>query len=214
MQIPPLFAWLQTAPSVAQTSMVTEAASWVVLGFLALMALLVIYYIYTGKINLSRLISEPTGDASMSRFQLLIFTFVIAASLFLIVASGKPTPAFPSVIPQGVLILLGISSSSYLVSKGIQFSTDEGVKERQPEVVISPSTAVAKAGGAPVQFTFKILRAEDRGVQWSVQHPSGGSIDDKGLYTPPAQAPTGPVTIIASSLADPHSTGSATVTVS
>ena len=112
-----------------EPALVIVMASWVVLGFLTLMGATIIYYIWTRKINLDRLISEPTGDASMSRFQLLIFTFVIAASFFLIVASGK-TPSFPSDVPRGVLLLLGISSSSYLVSKGIQFSDPAGVKEK------------------------------------------------------------------------------------
>lgn len=209
-----VLALLQSAPTVAQTNMVTEAASWVVLGFLALLGLVLIYYIYTEKINLTRLISEPTGDASMSRFQFLIFTFVIAASLFLIIASAKPTPQFPTEIPQGVLILLGISSSSYLVSKGIQFSSDEGVKERPVEVVISPSSATTTAGGNTVQFSYKILRASDQGVTWSVPDPSAGNIDSKGLYTPPKQAPTASVTVSATSVADPHVTGTATVIVS
>src|SRR5436309_2215230 len=88
----------------------TEISGWVALGFLALLGIAVLWYIFTERIDLSRLISEPSGDASMSRFQLLVFTFVIAASLFLITASVTP-PAFPAQIPQGVLLLLGISSS-------------------------------------------------------------------------------------------------------
>ena len=73
-----------------------------------------------GKINLSKLISEQDGTASMSRFQLLIFTFVIALSLLLLVASESKFPA----IPNEVLILLGISASTYGVSKGIQKSAE------------------------------------------------------------------------------------------
>jgi len=73
-----------------------------------------------GRINLSKLVSESDGTASMSRFQLLIFTFVIALSLVLMVASDSKFPA----IPNEVLILLGISASTYGVSKGIQKSAD------------------------------------------------------------------------------------------
>src|SRR5579863_5817146 len=62
-----------------------------------------------GRINLSKLVSESDGTASMSRFQLLIFTFVIALSLVLMVASDSKFPA----IPNEVLILLGISASTY-----------------------------------------------------------------------------------------------------
>src|SRR5689334_11727137 len=109
-----------------QQTWLTWASGWIALGFLGILGIAVLYYIFTQRIDLSKLLSETNGDASMSRFQLLIFTFVIAASLFLIVASPNP-PAFPKEIPNGVLILLGISASSYLVSKGIQFSSPEGV---------------------------------------------------------------------------------------
>ena len=71
-----------------------------------------------GKIDLSTLLTESGGGASMSRFQLLIFTFVIAFSLFRIVCTKG---AFPQ-IPTGVLLLLGISATTYGVSKGIQAS--------------------------------------------------------------------------------------------
>src|SRR5215471_19074358 len=79
--------------------------------------------IASGKIDISRLLEEKGangekgGGASMSRFQLLIFTFVIALSLFLIVVN---TGAFPDKIPPEVLTLLGISATTYAVSKGIQ----------------------------------------------------------------------------------------------
>jgi len=123
-----------------EPTLVVVAASWVVLGFLATLGATIIYFIWIGKINLDRVLSEPTGDASMSRLQLLIFTFVIAASFFLIVASGKQ---FPADIPRGVLLLLGISSSSYLVSKGIQFSDPSGVKDKKDD----PKTAEHKDAG-------------------------------------------------------------------
>src|SRR5207253_10702956 len=110
---------------------VTVAVTWVALGFMALLGVAILWFIFTGKIDLSRLISEPNGDASMSRFQLLIFTFVIALSLFLVIVA-KSTPAFPPEIPGSILALLGISASSYVVSKGIQFSSPEGVEDRPP----------------------------------------------------------------------------------
>src|ERR1043166_5303075 len=113
-----LLLLLQAGQTVTQTqayvpSWVSSLSAWVALGFLGLVGVAILYYVFTGKIDLSGLISEPTGDASMSRFQLLVFTFVIAASLFLIIASAAP-PAFPPTIPNGILLLLGISSSSYL----------------------------------------------------------------------------------------------------
>ena len=78
-----------------------------------------------GKIDLAKLISEKNGDASMSRFQFLIFTFVIALSLdFLTIKGG----GFPE-IPAGVYAILGISGGSYVISKGIQVA-----KEKPPTV--------------------------------------------------------------------------------
>lgn len=89
--------------------------------FLGLLGATVIVWIWQGKIDLSQLISEPSGDASMSRFQLLIFTFVIAISLFSLVEARANPNGFPE-IPSGVLTLLGISASTYAVSKGISYS--------------------------------------------------------------------------------------------
>jgi hypothetical protein len=55
----------------------------------------------------------------MSRFQLLVFTFVIALSFFLTVVCECKLPD----VPANVLALLGISASTYGVSKGIQASS-------------------------------------------------------------------------------------------
>jgi hypothetical protein len=194
-------------------------AGYVVLGFLAAIGGTVIALIWTGKIDLTRLISEPNGDASMSRFQLLIFTFVIASSLFLVVAGHQDGPDFPDNIPQGVLLLLGISSSSYLVSKGIQFSAAEGVEDRPPVVTISPSTAIAKLGGPAIQFKANVLRTTNEDVTWTLSPPNLGSVDQAGLYTPPVAAPAGsapPLTVVvqATSVAEGTASAAATVTLS
>ena len=108
------------------------ATGWVTLIALSAIVATIIYYMWTGKINLARLISEPNGDASMSRFQLLVFTLVVAFALFIITMSGDK-PSFPESIPSSVLTLLGISASSYLVSKGIQFSAPDGGKHEKDD---------------------------------------------------------------------------------
>ena len=76
----------------------------------------VVYTILKGKIDLSTLLDEhETGKTSLSRFQLLLFTFVIAgAFLVLSLEAG----AFVE-IPTSVLILLGISGGSFVISKAI-----------------------------------------------------------------------------------------------
>ncbi len=96
-------------------------AGWITAVFIGALGIIIIYYIISGKIDLSKLISEKDGSASLSRFQFLIFTFVIAMSLLLIIVSQRP-PDFPDTIPPEIFILLGISGGTYVISKGIQTS--------------------------------------------------------------------------------------------
>ena len=118
-------------------ALVAEAFGLVLCAFIGLLGATIIAWIWMGKIDLSELISEPSGDASMSRFQLLIFTFVIAISLFVLVEANHG--AIPD-IPTGVLTLLGISASTYAVSKGISYS--------QPQLLTPQPGSSADAGGA------------------------------------------------------------------
>lgn len=100
---------------------------------LLLFAFLVLWKIYKGDISLDGLLSEPPPagpagaqavpgavqgpwKASLSRFQFLIFTFVIAG-LFLLLSIEAGT--FVD-IPQNVLLLLGISGGTYVVSKTVK----------------------------------------------------------------------------------------------
>jgi hypothetical protein len=124
-------------------------------GYIALImvfafGLLTLYALATGKIDLTYLVSEKDGQASMSRFQLLIFTFVIALSIVLMVVSS-PTPKFP-VIPNEVLILLGLSASTYAVSKGIQkgAETDQAANKTAADQNANQEAAnnLAKGQGA------------------------------------------------------------------
>jgi len=100
---------------------------WIIAIFVASLGAVIIVLIIVGKINLEKLISEPNGDASLSRFQFLIFTFVIAMSLFLVIVATK---GFPT-IPGEILALLGISGGSFVVSKGISTSRDLGIRNGQ-----------------------------------------------------------------------------------
>ncbi len=96
----------------------TLAAGWIVVVFVGLLALLVLWKIHTNKIDLAYLISEENGQASLSRFQFVIFTFISAMAFILITVHTKALPA----VPEGVWALLGISGGSYVISKGIQKS--------------------------------------------------------------------------------------------
>ena len=100
-------------------NLVTLLAAWIVVIFIGLTSLLILWYMVTGKIDLENLISEKDGTASLSRFQFLVFTFVIAMSLFLVIV-GSESPKLPDEIAPGILALLGISGGSYVISKGIQ----------------------------------------------------------------------------------------------
>ena len=186
----------------AQMQTLMLVAGYLVCGLIGLIGLAVLWLIYNGDIDLSMLISENNGDASMARFQFLVFTFVISLSLFLVIVAGKDgngKPAFPDSIPGGVLTLLGISGSSYAVGKAIQFSDPAGIEERPVTVTITPGTVTVKYG-ATQQFAATVTRQPDAKVTWKIlAGPSGGpdqiaSINDTGLFTAPKKA-TDPVAL-------------------
>jgi peptidoglycan/LPS O-acetylase OafA/YrhL len=98
------------------------AISYAGLVMLFLFGFLILAGIASGKIDITQILTEKgTTGASMSRFQLMIFTFVIALSLFLIVVTKQDFPT----IPTQILELLGISATTYGVSKGIQATSNE-----------------------------------------------------------------------------------------
>lgn len=113
-------------------------AGYIICGLIGVFGLIVAWRMFTGKIDVGGLLSEKDGKASMSRLQLLIFTFVIAFCFLLVVvsniwifqgrASASGVADLPDV-PNGVLGLLGISASSYVVSKAIQHGTGTGDSE-------------------------------------------------------------------------------------
>jgi hypothetical protein len=155
-----------------------------ILILLFFIGLMVLIAIATGKIDLSLLLSESGGGASMSRFQLLIFTFLIAFSIFMMIVSsgtcgvsgasrtgaaartmafGKPGPLvglttsgpctpmkFPA-IPSEILMLLGISASTYAVSKGIQSSTPGMTKKGSGQTTTTVTTPPATPATTTVQ---------------------------------------------------------------
>jgi 4-hydroxybenzoate polyprenyltransferase len=104
-------------------------AAWVMVIFVGALAAIILWKIWTGKIDLTKLISEKNGDASMSRFQFLVFTFVVVL-MWIYLFFCKDCTGFPH-IDSSVLGLLGISSGSYVVSKGIQKSHETEVEKAQ-----------------------------------------------------------------------------------
>jgi uncharacterized BrkB/YihY/UPF0761 family membrane protein len=108
---------------------------WIIAVLVGAFALVIIYKMVKGDIDLKFLIAGDDGDASLSRFQFLIFTFVIALSLFLIIVNHANGPAFPDNVPGGILALLGISGGSYVVSKGV----DANAPPKTTETTVIPS---------------------------------------------------------------------------
>ena len=97
---------------------VISALQWIVSAVFLVLAGIVLYRI--SLMDLKGLICELTpngqgGKASLSRFQFLLFTFVVAGVyLTLCLKCGE----FVN-IPGSALGLIGISSGSYVVSKSI-----------------------------------------------------------------------------------------------
>jgi len=138
-----------------------QVSGFVLCLFLGLFGLTILYQIWTKQINLRYLLSEADGSASMSRFQLLIFTFVIAFSLFEIVASGM---RFPD-IPNGILTLLGISASTYAVGKGISYSQPQPTLQPGAESSGDIDDAVAAAQAAASQAATHAATAQQAAAQ-------------------------------------------------
>ena len=120
-------------------------AALIVVIFIGAAGSIILWQMAFGPINLEKLISEDDGTASLSRFQFLVFTFVIAMSLLLIVIGQKP-PHFPTSISPDVLGLLGISGGSYVISKGIQKSGGKGAAGGGSAGAASGGGAAAGAG--------------------------------------------------------------------
>jgi len=84
-------------------------------------------------------------------------------------------------------------------------------------VAVSPRTAVL-AVGATTQFNAQVSGTPDTAVTWDVNGAQGGNasvgtISASGLYTAPGQAPSGAITVTATSHADPTKSDHASVTV-
>jgi len=107
--------------------------------FLAALEALILWKMATDRLDLRALLSNGQGGASLSRLQLLIFTFVIAAGFVYLTAKGS---AFP-VVNDGVLVLLGISGATYAVGKSLdrtaRTGTDSASKTSTTSSAAAPS---------------------------------------------------------------------------
>jgi len=122
---------------------------WILTGFLGVLAVMILIKIWKGDIDLNYIISDENGWASLSRFQFLIFTFVVSMSLFYLIVANAP-PKYP-IIPSEILALLGISGGSYVLSKGIQNSRDVSMtaagappEQKDPKITNTPVAGTAE----------------------------------------------------------------------
>ena len=114
---------------------------------LLVMAVLILWMIFKGRIDISQLLTEPDSTkASLSRFQFLLFTFVVVG-LFLLLSIESGT--FVNV-PDSVLGLLGISAGSYAVSKGITANAN-GAKNVATAAATNAAAAQATAAAHAAQ---------------------------------------------------------------
>ncbi|WP_419910656.1 hypothetical protein [Hoeflea sp.] len=112
-----------------------QAHDIAIIGFIAfgtiivLFAAAVLYQIGTGGIPLVGIISEPEDGphmkgkpkASLSRFQFLVFTFVVAGLfLMLSIEAGQMVD-----VPTNVLVLIGLSGTGFLAGKAVSNATPE-----------------------------------------------------------------------------------------
>jgi len=125
------------------------ALQWVIVVFIGLVGIILLYKMLTDKISLNRLLEEPDGKASLSRFQLLLFTIVIIS---IYVSICLQTGELQE-ISNGVLGLMGISGGSYLLSKGIQMQTEKDKEVRKTTTTTehvetkNPTGEAEKRGG-------------------------------------------------------------------
>jgi hypothetical protein len=110
---------------------------WIVVVFVGFVGLIVLWKMWSDKIQLNTLLSEPDGKASLSRFQLLMFTFVVV-SIYVVMCLQQGEL---QEISSGVLGLMGISGTAYVVSKGIQTQVDKNKAAEAPEPAEAPKPA-------------------------------------------------------------------------
>ncbi len=120
-----------------------ELMKWSGAIFFALLQAYILYGI-AFKWDMSKLLCAEDGIASMSRFQLLLFTFAIAGGYYYLLIENS---GFPVVNP-GAMALLGLSAGTYAISKGIQASRDTALSSGSPTTPAQPPAQPAGQGAA------------------------------------------------------------------
>jgi hypothetical protein len=119
-----------TAALVPGAQILARVAGWIIVVFIGLLGVLVLWNIYTNRIDLKFLLCEESGKASLSRFQFLVFTFVIRDEL----RSHHAEDGQHSQYSAGRMgAARCISGGSYVISKGIQKSSTRATVVRNAE---------------------------------------------------------------------------------
>lgn len=87
--------------------------------FLGGAAVIVLYKLLTGRINLAGLLGTGDNAITAHRVQMLLITFYVALDYVRRVAAAPHLATLPDV-PQNMLLLLGGSHTLYLGGKGVQ----------------------------------------------------------------------------------------------
>jgi hypothetical protein len=120
----------------------------------------------------------------------------------------------PLALPSGSITVTAQSAfdSSASASATVSITSPATVS-----VSISPTSATLQVGGSQ-QFAAAVSNTTYTSVNWLVSgvlggNSSVGTISSSGLYTAPAVAPSGPVTVTAQSTSAPNSSATASVTI-
>lgn len=112
-------------------------------------------------------------------------------------------------VGQHVLELIVVDSAGLRSAPATVVITVQ--KAEEVSITIDPPSA-SLIRGTKQQFTAKVSGTANTAVTWTVKEgPSGGTIDDQGLYTAPAAY--GNYTVVATSAADPAKSASAKIVV-
>jgi hypothetical protein len=123
----------------------------------------------------------------------------------------------PAVAASGSVTVTAQSAFQPTASASAAVSIMPTTPPATVSVSISPASATLQVD-ASQQFAAAVSGTTYTSVSWSVSgilggNSSVGTVSSTGLYTAPASAPTGPVTVTAQSTYDPNSSASASVMI-
>ncbi len=100
-----------------------------------------------------------------------------------------------------LLWAFGVATAALLIGCAGGTGGTSSPSSTTPAVSVSPSTATARPGDAPLQFAATVTGTSNTAVSWSVNGVAGGNaslgtITSSGQYTPPASVPASPGNVV------------------